>query len=165
VGTIDLVGGNCGGVCVPNATRCLSNGVETCGSNGQWSSPEACTNQACISGACTGVCMPTGTQCDGAVPQTCNASGQWVSGAVTSGTCGAVCTPGATECLADGDTPCPVEGSNSACAETCGQSGQWQTTVCGCGGTNSSSFQCGLCNGVSVCTVSNGGAPPTCVCP
>jgi formylglycine-generating enzyme len=126
-------GGNEAGVCTLNATQCSGNGVQTCGSNGQWGSPAACTNQACVGGFCSGTCSPDTTACTSATKMaTCNESGQW--GAATTCTfacvgtigvvgrnCGGVCVPNATQC------------SGNAVA-TCGSNGQWGSAVA-CSGT------------------------------
>jgi sulfatase modifying factor 1 len=51
--------------CSPEATQCSGNGVETCGTNGQWGSAVPCsaTTPFCANGACT------------ATPPSCQASG------------------------------------------------------------------------------------------
>jgi hypothetical protein len=77
VGAVDVVGGNCGGVCVPNATQCTGNAVETCGTSGQWGTAIPCMAAAptCSQGACicpggdavsNGICCPAAqTGCSG----------------------------------------------------------------------------------------------------
>jgi hypothetical protein len=96
VGTVGVVGGNCGGVCVPGTTECSTappNGVSTCSTSGQWDTPVACTAAAptCSNGMCAcaagnsvtnGVCCPSGkTGCSGGCvdeqndPANCGACG------------------------------------------------------------------------------------------
>ena len=56
VGTAGVVDGNCDGACVPNATKCVGNGLVTCGMNGQWGSAVACAStQSCSSGSCVDI--------------------------------------------------------------------------------------------------------------
>jgi hypothetical protein len=81
----------------------MGNGVQTCGTTGNWSAAVACTNQACVNGACQGVCAPGQTQCStsGNGVQTCTSNGTWGS----SVTCtNATCVAGA--CASDGGASC-----------------------------------------------------------
>jgi sulfatase modifying factor 1 len=56
VGTVGVVDGNCSGPCVPNATKCVGNGLATCGTSGQWGSAVTCaSNQSCSSGSCVAI--------------------------------------------------------------------------------------------------------------
>jgi sulfatase modifying factor 1 len=91
VGTVGTVGGNCGGVCVPNATQCVSNGVETCGPNGTWGSPWACATGSCTAGACTG------STADSSTPS-CATGGPGMSncGANSESCCTSLEVPGGT---------------------------------------------------------------------
>ena len=111
------------GVCTPTATQCSGNGVQTCGSNGQWGAAVACSD-TCASGACSGTCTPGSTQCSGnSAVQMC-VSGTWgtptacTAQACVGGVCTGECSPGTTQCTSDTQV------------ETCGSSGQWGETTC-----------------------------------
>jgi formylglycine-generating enzyme required for sulfatase activity len=64
-------------VCTPGSQQCQDNGVETCGSNGQWGSPATCggTTPDCSSGFCGSI---TGTSCQttGAGLNNCGANSE-----------------------------------------------------------------------------------------
>src|SRR5580704_6105421 len=96
-------GGGEAASCLPGAQRCAGNGIETCGSTGQWgtemASPAACTDRACVDGECVGVCAPGSVGCMGNQPQTCDANGTWQSA-------GPACTQPAPACIA-GSCGCP----------------------------------------------------------
>jgi len=108
--------------CSAGETRCAGDAVETCGANGQWSTPMSCTSQACVGGMCTGHCSPGARQCSGNGVQTCGSDGNWsqpvacVNQACVSGTCTGSCAPGATQCLNNG-------------VQTCGSDGNWSQPV------------------------------------
>jgi hypothetical protein len=71
--------GVCTGVCAPTQKTCATDGVglESCGTNGMWSSEVPCT-YACVGNACGGVCVPGSVQCGaGNSTETCSTSGQW----------------------------------------------------------------------------------------
>ena len=61
--------GACVGQCVPGATQCSGQGVQTCDNNGNWGAAVACTNSACVANggvaSCQGTCSPGATQCSG----------------------------------------------------------------------------------------------------
>jgi len=62
----------------PASTRCSStNGVETCGADGNFGAAVPCVDQACVAGACTGLCAPADTQCSGDGVKTCSLNGEW----------------------------------------------------------------------------------------
>jgi formylglycine-generating enzyme len=43
--------GVCGGVCIPGSTQCAGNGLQTCGTDGQWKPTMACS-ESCSDGGC-----------------------------------------------------------------------------------------------------------------
>jgi formylglycine-generating enzyme len=43
--------GVCGGVCIPGSTQCTGNGLQTCGTDGQWKPTMACS-ESCSDGGC-----------------------------------------------------------------------------------------------------------------
>jgi formylglycine-generating enzyme len=107
--------------CTPRSTRCVGNGVQSCGSSGEWAAVRACTDQACVFGTCSGVCSPGSTQCaDNQTEQICGVDGQWgmwpcAAGPCTSGSCsgstmtGPSCSaggPGMTNCGAGQESCC-----------------------------------------------------------
>lgn len=109
----------CGGVCVPEATQCNDDAVETCTSEGQWQESQTCAF-VCSEGQCEGVCVPGAGKCDGLVPQTCDEEGSWVDGAAcdsvcSAGACTGACTPEATQC-------------NGSVSQTCNDEGTWDDT-------------------------------------
>ena len=69
----------CTGVCTPEQTRCAENGVQTCGTNGQWEAASACTGSMpyCYSGACTASppsCQGPASNCGPSANEDCCAS-------------------------------------------------------------------------------------------
>jgi hypothetical protein len=120
---VTCVAGMCNG-CVPATTQCMGNGVQTCGSNGQWGAAAACSaSLTCVGTKCTGVCGPNQTECMGPDDMaTCNASGAWGSAVACTNqtcvgnTCTGVCAPTQTKCVGNG-------------VETCNGSGQWSAAV------------------------------------
>jgi formylglycine-generating enzyme len=65
------VNGACGGACVPNATQCSGDTLQTCGVDGKWhdamTCAESCTDAGCGSfPSCTGGGDGTGSDCGGA---------------------------------------------------------------------------------------------------
>jgi len=102
--------------CDAGTSQCSDNGVQTCGSNGQWSTAVACTDQACVSGTCVGVCAPNRTQCSDSGVQTCGSNGQWgtpwecATGACSGGACSGATIVGPS-----------CEGGGSG-LDTCGES-------------------------------------------
>ena len=45
------INGACRGACVPNATQCAGNGVQTCGADGMWHATATCS-ESCSDGGC-----------------------------------------------------------------------------------------------------------------
>jgi hypothetical protein len=112
-------GGDAGdaGGCVLAATRCSGNGVQTCGSNGQWgnavecASYQTCMTTTCVGepsdaslvpdgyvcgpGSCGGCCSTTGDCLGGYSVATCGVSGQGCKDCTSSGACsqGSCTTP------------------------------------------------------------------------
>jgi hypothetical protein len=139
--------------CVPPATRCSGDAVQTCSRTGSWSAAVACDAGAtCIAGACTGVCDPGQKQCTGNAAQTCDDAGRWDTTATcsnqacASGACVGTCAPGATQC---GD----------AGVETCDDGGLWGADVpcdagqmCMSGGCPVCTFGSARCSGAAVQT-------------
>jgi hypothetical protein len=118
----------CDGVCVPGATRCTSNAVETCGDDDVWGPASPCTGQACVAGACVGVCTPGPAECGDGGVATCDSNGQWnfspcVSSTCVGGVCSGSCSPGSVQCAGNGAQTCDSTGnwgSPAACTDqTC----------------------------------------------
>lgn len=90
--------GTCTDACAANATRCASNGVETCvkASSGclAWSAPIACASGACSGGHCVGGCDASAS-CGATAPPSC------AGGAPGAAECGA----SVTSCCASPSVP------------------------------------------------------------
>jgi len=98
------VAGACVGVCAPGTKRCLGNGVQTCGPNGEWGTPLSCTTgvahgtATCTDGACSGFACDAGytlcgSSCDDLTSDSdnCGACGHGCQGgACNAGLCPAV---------------------------------------------------------------------------
>lgn len=126
-GMTGVGGGGTSGLCNPDQTRCSGDGLQTCKSNGQWSSPATCgAHRACTgttgAASCTcaadPVCVSTNPTCAGPtalVNCAADADGcfyQTTSIPCTNGGCsgGACCTnacqEGAMECADSGVLAC-----------------------------------------------------------
>jgi hypothetical protein len=88
-------GGNCGGVCTPDATQCSGESVETCSSEGQWETSTTCSGgQTCSTSTGTAACAcPSGeSNCSGTcVDLSTGTPGVAGLGPTNCGTCGAQC--------------------------------------------------------------------------
>ena len=162
------VNGACAGVCVPGTTKCSGNGVQTCGSDGQWSGAVACSNQACVSGACVGSCTPTTTTCSNNGVETCSASGTYGSPvACANSACvggrmhravragdDPVFGPGRADVRPNGNWGAAVACTNSACVANGG--------IASCQGTcNPGASQCSGNSAIQIATPRASGERPS----
>ncbi len=73
----------CGGSCKPNDTQCENvNQIITCGSDGEWGTPQDCINSACQGdpAACSGNCSPGASECNLQNElRSCSDEGSWES--------------------------------------------------------------------------------------
>ncbi len=115
--------GDCAEACVPNATRCSGNAVETCSPNGAYGPAVACVNSTCAMGMCSGACEAGATQCSGSSAMQSCVAGSWgmpapcTNQACLGGACSGSCSPGSTQCTSDTQM------------KTCGTDGQWGSAV------------------------------------
>ena len=111
-----VLGGSCGGACVPGTMQCSSNTPQTCDSNGAWQGTTPCSGVCIGSGVCAD-CTPGAKRCNVNQPQLCDGTGHFAdNGAAcpfvcSGGDCSGVCTPGAVQCA--GDVPQVCNGSGS----------------------------------------------------
>jgi formylglycine-generating enzyme required for sulfatase activity len=139
---------SCQGACTQGNTQCSvsGNGVETCGSSGQWDNPVACSaSQTCVGGACTGVCGPSQTQCSNNGIETCLPNGAWSSstacvnktcagGSVPDADGGATADAGSSVATCQGVCVVGQNGCSGAQPQTCGADGQWHNQGAACSG-------------------------------
>jgi sulfatase modifying factor 1 len=136
------VGGGAGSVptCQAGATRCSPDsavqivGVQTCGSDGQWSGPLACPRSTpfCNGAGMCGVCQVGATQCSGTTVESCGLDGMWGSpwtcatGSCDDAACNGAATTDGTSCQSGGSglTDCGPGGSGTeSCCTSLGVPG------------------------------------------
>jgi hypothetical protein len=122
--------------CIPATARCSDNGVQTCGTDGQWGGAAACApHETCTSSGSTAsctcvasICAQEGTVCQGiqtlvtcaidanncayvAATTTCTVPTMCLGGGPDAGCCAlcpAVCLQGQTECVNGGVAACTL---------------------------------------------------------
>lgn len=145
------VAGACGGVCRPGDIECVAGSPSTerwsCGSDGEWDAPTACTYVCSGDGECTGECVPDTRGCDENTPRECTQSGTWQNETPCSGEtpvcsgegdCG--CSLGAVRCVAQQPEHCvagewvsngPVCTSSETCNPVTGACDSCEPFLCG----------------------------------